>query len=315
MIRSLLIFTLLLASIPNAHAAPPCPKAPVVLTQLSDPSTPIVLSALPWFNARYTQVDTANMLPSLQAPWLVNTGKCRKDDSLIIPENRASSGRVGIHPLYATRAAFGMVVLPEMPSIPASDLQVKYTLSFTVDNTLLADGNDWLDILQLDFLTADTSPINGTAAASSLYRLRKITNGKSGLPMLQMIESRPANDSACDIHSNCLPCLACNTDRVVASIPLQGLNNVTPIALRWTTHNMEVSSSIGQATSVGSRIIHSVLEILGPNNVVMYTVTLPNEWANTFSMGLLDYNIYKAADYPSSGALKLGNMEFGAQQL
>jgi hypothetical protein len=37
--------------------------------------------------------------------------------------------------------------------------------------------------------------------------------------------------------------------------------------------------------------------VLGPTGGVLYGIPLPRQWANSLSMGLLNYNIGKESDY------------------
>jgi hypothetical protein len=43
--------------------------------------------------------------------------------------------------------------------------------------------------------------------------------------------------------------------------------------------------------------VASFLEVIGPEGKVLYHVALSSQWANSLSMGLLDYNIGDASKY------------------
>lgn len=109
-------------------------------------------------------------------------------------------------------------------------------------------------------------------------------------------------------------------EHVVATIPVQQGGNATRVGLRWAqvvgdpvdpADSGEITLPIGPdpetASSGGAIIIGppistknevaSRLEIIGPGGNVLYGIQLPGQWANSLSMGLLDYNIGKGSDY------------------
>jgi hypothetical protein len=54
---------------------------------------------------------------------------------------------------------------------------------------------------------------------------------------------------------------------------------------------------------------------VGPDNAVLYSVALPEQWANTFSMGLLDYNVPDDGAYLDVAAVDLREMSLSARRL
>jgi hypothetical protein len=263
-------------------------------------------SATPlWFKASYTFAGHQDLIgliaPAQRATTSrqPSTGKCQ--DRLPILTGHTSDGNLQLSPLYAPKSGFGIVALPWMPAVAEQGLRVEYTLRFEIRDVSPANQDDWFDVVQLDFnRSTQTDP--GTAkSASAIYRVRKIQRDKEGPARLEVIESRAIPDGT-------KPALI---DDVVAIIPLQSPSGATGIALRWT-------QSVNGSFYAGDgfyRSIDSVLEVVGPDNAVLYSVALPEQWANTFSMGLLDYNVPDDGAYLDVAAVDLREMSLSAKRL
>jgi hypothetical protein len=310
MFKRNLPLALLLAWAPAALAFPPCPLEPVELGPLDGPIAPASASATPlWFKAGYTLVGHPDMIRLislvLQGPRQPGTGLC--DGTLPIPEGHTSTGLLQLSPAYAPKGGFGIVVLPWMPAVAGHGLRLQYTLSFQIADTSPAQRGDWLDVVQLDFnRSAQTGPLSAKSA-SAIYRVRKIQRNREGPATLEVIESRmSSNTNASNSgQDTALP------DRVVAVIPLQSAHGATPIALRWTQAE---NGFLGAGSDI-YRNIDSVFEVVGPSGTVLYSVALPEQWANTFSMGLLDYNVPGDSARPGNAAVEFSEMLLSASTL
>lgn len=317
--RLALALMLALAWVPNAYAFPPCPREPVELVPLEE-SNPTGSPGVPhWYKgfhalvgnpdvtgglARWTAGDNAPYLPD--AP---TNGKCH--DRLPIPGDNAASGSVSLTPTYPEGAGFGVVALPDLRYNTAKDLGIRYTLAFSVDGQSLVEAGEWLDIAQLEFHWNAIDDVKDPDAVSTVYRIRKTQYEKAG-PTIEVVEVR-------------LPYLAVGArppifEHVVATIPMQEGGNATRVGLRWSqivgdpvdpADSGEITLPIGPdpetTSSVGAIIIGppivtksevaSHLQVLGPGGNILYSIPLPGQWANSLSMGLLDYNIGKGSDY------------------
>lgn len=320
--RLALALMLALAWVPNAYAFPPCPREPVELVEL-DGSNPTGSSAVPhWYKgfhalvgnpavtgglARWTRGDV-----SVDAP---TNGKCH--DRLPIPGENAASGSVSLTPTYPAGAGFGVVALPDLRYDTAKDLAIRYTLAFTVDDQALVETGEWLDIAQLEFHWNSIDDDKDPAAVSAMYRIRK-TQLEKQETVIEVIETRVPY-----IASGQRPPVF---EHVVATIPVPQGGNATRVGLRWSqvvgdpvdpvdsidpTDFGEITLPIGpepETTTNGGNIIigppivsksdvASHLQVIGPGGNVLYSIPLPGQWANSLSMGLLDYNIGKESDY------------------
>jgi hypothetical protein len=312
MIKRILPLVLLAAWIPQAHAFPPCPLQPMELAPADSvaPQTPDTDAEL-WFKASYQLVGhptVVDQIDSPTSPTSPSTGKCRDRDALPLPDTNTSAGTLQLNPVYAPKSGFGMVDLPYLPLVAVDGLRVEYRLRFAVENRVFVDQGDWVDLLQLDFFRSDSTETKYPNALSSVYRLRKAQRN-NGFASIEVVESR---DFPGDIDIK--PPLI---DRVVASIPLQNTSGQTVVALRWT---QAAKGRAGDGTiqpafnppSFAGYDIDTTLEVLGPNDAVLYSVLLRGEWASTFSMGLLDYNVGDATAFAKSAGVELSDMSFTA---
>lgn len=320
--RLALALMLALAWVPNAYAFPPCPREPVELVSLEGPS-PTGPSGVPhWYQgfhalvgnpdvtgglARWTADDDSQAAPP--SPDSPTNGKCH--DRLPIPGDNAASGSITLTPTYPGGAGFGIVALPDLRYRTAKDLGIRYTLAFSVDGEPLVEAGEWLDIAQLEFRWNAIDNTKDPDAVSTVYRIRKAQYEKSG-PMIEVIEVRAAY-----LAAGARPPIF---EHVVATIPMPMGAYETRVGLRWSQvvgdpvvsgGEGEITLPIGpdpETTSSGSAIIigppivtkyevSSVLEVIGPGNRVVYRIALPGQWANSLSMGLLNYNIGKGSDY------------------
>jgi len=310
MLKRIAPLMLLAAWIPQAHAFPPCPLPPMEYEPPSDAPTTLSFAATsdiptaPWFKARYQFVGDPFIIDQISSNDAADigdnpsTGKCRDSDGLPILSSNVSPGVLELNPRYAPRSGFGIVELPYLPQVATHDLHVEYRLAFTVDNSRLQNASDWLDVVQLDFFHNGSAGMKYSKALSSVYRVRK-TQSEAGDAALQIIESRGATSSV----SSRPPVM----DTVVAVIPLQN-DGKTPIGLRWTQNARQHSGANDEYA------IDVVFEVLGPDNRVVYTAQLPEQWASTLSMGLLDYNVANASEYEKNDAMEFSNMTLSAER-
>ena len=294
MMRRVFSLAMLIVWAPTVLAFPPCPAAPLEIGPLDGPqaqstqNTPAHL----WHKSTYVLGGNPAVIAQINrigAGQIPGSGLC-ETDSVQVSTSHASAGLINLQPSYAPSGGFGTVVLPDMPAVAFDGLQVPYTLAFKIDNAPLAMIEGWVDVLQMDFLYSDATT---SAKPSSLYRLRK-RQPTSGPAVLEVIESRA--DSS-DMRSNA-PAIA---DRVVATITLQGSAGSTAVALRWTQHATLPAGYLSDRLRVDS-----ILEIIGPTGTT--SIVLPNEWASTFTMGLLDYNIEKKDDAPAETTVHFSKM-------
>lgn len=299
-----LALALALAWAPNAYAFPPCPREPIVLTSL-DESGEVPTNVPHWYKGQYGLVGNPLVIGGL-ARWTAEdealdsspspkNGKCH--DRLPIPGDNVGSGSISLTPTYPDGAGFGIVALPDLRYNTASGLRLRYTLGFSVDNLRLVEAGEWLDIAQVEFRWNEIDDQKDPAAISTMYRVRKTQLEKDRLA-IEVIEVRTPY-----IATGSRPPVF---ERVVATIPVAEDTSATPIALRWsqvaTTPKDGGDVLSGNDIIIGPPIItkndvSSHLEVIGPDNRVLYGIPLPGQWANSLSMGLLNYNIGKASDY------------------
>lgn len=312
MIKRIASFALLAAWIPQAHAFPPCPMDPMEYGPPPEGYT--VANAAragtetaPWFKADYQFVGDPTVIGQIAPTRAIDltvdphTGKCRDRDGLPIPSAHLSAGMLRLNPSYAPRSGFGVIDLPYLPRVAAHGLTVAYRLDFTVDNGLLLDPADWLDVAQLDFFRNDSAGVKYPHSVASVYRVRK-TQRNDLYATIEIIESR-ASPSGIDAKAMIF-------DSVVAVIPLR-TGRQTSIAMRWT---QAAKRRDGDDNARDAYDIETVLEVLGPNDDVVYATKLPEQWASLISMGLLDYNVADASLYEKTGAMELSNMTLSAMQ-
>lgn len=326
--RLALALMLALAWVPTAYAFPPCPREPVELVELDGSNGTGSPGAPHWYKGFHALVGNPIVTGGLArwtadddtsySPHSPTNGKCH--DRLPIPGDNAASGSVSLTPTYPEGAGFGVVALPDLRYDTAKDLAIRYTLAFTVDDQALVETGEWLDIAQLEFRWNAIDDAKDPDAISAVYRIRKTQLEKDRL-VLEVIETRVPY-----IASGQRPPVF---EHVVATIPVQQGGNATRVGLRWSqvvgdpvdpTDTGEIALPVGsdpETTSSGGAIIigppivtksevASHLQVIGPGGNVLYGIPLPGQWANSLSMGLLDYNIGKESDY--------GN-RFGAEMI
>jgi hypothetical protein len=306
MYKRCLALALALAWVPTAYAAlPPCPKHPVrvdPLDRANATTTPF------WYVSFYEFLGHPLVVGALsrgiddgltpEATNVVKSGKC--EVRVPVPLKNVSGGGVSLNPVYPAGAGFGIIALPDLRYGAPNDLKVRYRLGFSVDNTALVEAGEWLDIAQLEFRWNVFEDLKDPASASTVYRIRKTQRDKEDL-VIEVIETSVA-----------YPAIGMRppvSERVVAVIPTQLDESQTPIALRWTQTVMGAQEDASAATPDGEgglprKEVASYLEVIGPNGKVVYSVALSSQWANSLSMGLLDYNIGDASMY---------NGRFGAE--
>jgi hypothetical protein len=305
MIKRFLPLVLMLAWAPAALAFPPCPRD-MELSPLG--STPGATER--WLQAEYVMWGNQETIDALRNP-LSPKSKCK--DRVPVPQGNISSGAIELSPSYAPSAGFGIVLLPELPAIAINHLRLEYRLDFMIDNAALARTGDWIDVVQLEF-AHDRKQVG---KLSGVYRVRKIQRGK-GPATVEVIESHAPVGAPYT-----KPPLV---DRVVAVIPLVGDDDKTAIALRWTQlaeSPIQTGFQAGlEPLSTMEYVIDSVLEVLGPGKEdvgpaddVLYSASLPRQWADTLSMGLLDYNVPTDKDYGSEFRLMIDDPSLSAKAL
>jgi hypothetical protein len=308
MIKRFLPLVLMLAWAPAALAFPPCKpgNSPLQLLPLGDvqPTAPGDTAA--WFRAGYVMAGNQTIIDELKASTNPSTGKCR--DLMPIPGTNASTGVIGLNPGLSPINGYGIISLPELPTISTNGLNLQYTLDFTIDNAPLLNTGDWMDVGQLDF-AQDRGLTTAGWPVSSVYRVRKIQR-RTGT-MIQVIEARGSTNT-----TKPAPIVS-----VVAELPLTGENGKTAIALRWTQYAQAPVGEL-EAPTAPLYAINSTMEILGMGkqttgtaNVVMYSVALPRQWADALSMGLLDYNAPGGQPYSSGFRVVIDNTSMDAKTL
>lgn len=287
MIKRFLSLVLMLAWASPALAYPPCkPPTAQTLLEIWDLSGEQP-NVAPWFLTSYTMSGDQNIINELRA------GKCK--DRMPVWTSNVSNGVNGLNPGLSSINGFGALSLPELPTIAIDHLNLRYRLDFKIDNAPLLNDGDWMDVAQLDF-----APDRGLTSAgwpvSSVYRVRKIQRGIK--TYVQVIEARAVNDG--DNTSKPPPVVS-----VVAEIALTGANGKTPVALRWTQHAQAPLDAEPTVPTAPVYYVDSTMEVLGSQSgstvdVVIYSTALPRQWADTLSMGLLDYNVPDASAYSSN---------------
>ena len=290
MTRRFLPLALLLIWAPDALAFPPCPRQPVEIFPLNSVIEPGGINIAAWFKASYTLAGNAEIIGPMDP---VRKAKCRDHDQFAVPGANPSSGAVQLNPRYAPNGGYGIVVLPELPFVGAEGLQVRYTLDFNIDNRLLASPGEWLDVAQLDFMNAAGTGAILKQPLSSIYRIRKIQINKD-VAAIHVIESRAPDDATKPVPN----------DQLIAAIALSGDSSNTDIQLQWT------QTTTLQVDTANPYDVDTVLDIITLEKKVQ--VLLPGQWANTLSMGLLDYNVLQTSNYSKDYRVQLGSMSLKA---
>jgi hypothetical protein len=305
-----LALALALGWVPTAFAEmPPCPKQPLRVDPLQRAGDGSSSTTPYWYMSYYELLGNPLVVgviqgesgsgPTPESTTIAKAGKC--EVRVPVPLEHASSGSVSLNPTYPDGAGFGIVALPDLRYNTPGGLRVRYTLGFSVDNHKLAEAGEWLDIAQLEFRWNEIDDHKDPAAVSAVYRIRKTQLEKDRLA-IEVIEVRT-------------PYAAVGSrppvfERVVATITAKEDASATPIALRWSQviSTPEDDKASGDSTATGNIIIGpptletknevaSFLEVIGPGDRVLYGMPLPGQWANSLSMGLLNYNIGKESDY------------------
>lgn len=314
MIKRLAPLAMLAAWIPQAQAFPPCPVQPMEYgpplgeIAVSNTAGAVADEADPWFKASYSFVGDPVVLDQIRGEHAIdigndpNSGKCELPDALPVLNSHVSAGLLHLDPAYAPASGFGVIDLPYLPEVATDGLDIEYRLSFKVDNDHLEDPDDWLDVAQLDFFRNGSAGMKYSEAISSIYRVRKTQRNRSHAA-IEIIESRAAVPG--------VDTKPVRNDRLVATIPLQNDRTHTVITLRWiqTAKQSDSDSPLHDQYD-----IDVVLDVLGPNDQVLYTTQLPAQWASLLSMGLLDYNVADVAMYEKGHAIELSTMSLGAKR-
>lgn len=316
MLKQILSLALLAAWSPAALAFPPCPLEPVDLdpfgpegAQRSDNATP------PWFQGYYALMGdpaiVAVIAPSHREP---KSGKCRDRDPLPVPEDHTDPGDVGLSPSYAPRSGFGIVALPDLGTLK-HDLKLVYTLEFHVDNDPLASAGDWFDVAELRFhWQAETTKPGHEVSA--VYRVRK-RQGKGGMPMIEIIEARPGQ-YAIGLQP------PAPVQRLVATLPMDVGKPNTRVLLRWGQVRTfagdpefglpppEGGSGFEFDTALTPSWVDAWLDVVDPQDRIVDSIALPDQWASELAMGLLNYNTRHSAAYAQRDGFVLEGMRISA---
>lgn len=314
MIKRLVPLALVAAWIPQAYAFPPCPIEPMEYgpppgeTPVSSTARSVTGAAEPWFKANYQFVGNPAIINRIAPQRAItpaidpDTGKCRGSGAVPVLDAHTSTGVLQLNPTYAPISGFVLIDLPYLPVVAVHGLDVEYRLRFTVDNDHMQNPDDWLDVVQLDFMRNGSPDIEYQQAISSLYRVRK-TQGHHSDARIEIIESNATAPGVYSKHEH--------TDQIVAIIPLPSDRPHTAISLRWT--QIAKQHDIHDA-SYEKNEIDAVFEVLDASNQVLYSAQLPGQWASMLSMGLLDYNVTDISMYDNGQAIELSNMTLAAKR-
>ena len=328
MSRRALSLALLSLCAPVAFAHPPCPISPVDIDPVE---SGVDGSQVPQLTVLSSFIGDRGVISALRRPSneIPGTGNCRTGDSNIEFPGPTSAGPVlGIQPPYATRAGFGMLGLPDLRNAPAGT-SLTYRLDFKISQQSLPAGGDWVDIAQFEFRW-NSWPDAGKNLPSTLYRLRLRQSTQRGVPLMaEFIEVRRADPDASQ-----------GTETVVASLPLTHASGKTPIALQWNqrsrppvvgdiidppidgaglmgtgqagTSSFGFDGVIGNEFTMIENPVDSTFQILGSGGVVLYSASLPEQWAESLQFGLLNYHspsiapgVFTPAAYTSEETLSV----------
>jgi hypothetical protein len=292
MLKKLAPLALLMACIPNVHAAalagkfPPCDGQSINFVPLAQmTSSPFVVG--------HSYVGQE----SLKIGNVVGTGNCRVVFDTPLGANQGVAA-INLSPSYVSTASYGLAVLPEWPTVASPNQEVTYTLSFDMTSVTPAK-DDWLDLVQLDFKRSN--PLSSNAGFSTVYRLRKDRSNNGATVML--IESRAQTS----------PGENTPIDRVVATLTTNS-NGISShyIALRWTQKVVPYTGPLLGEGETPAPTVTTRVQLLDMSGAPLYTATLTNEFANSFSMGLLNHNTTTTV-YPSDGVIDFMNTTLSAQ--
>lgn len=306
MSRRTLSLALLSLCAPVAFAHPPCPREPVEIDPvLSRPES----TAVPYLTASSSFIGDSTVLSALRrhSKDIINTGNCRTGDSHIEFPGPSSAGpALGIQPPYATRAGFGMLGLPDPHTAPL-DTTLIYRLDFKLAQRPLPRDGDWVDVMQFEFRPSNALAPDNTLP-STLYRMRVRYIADLDIPTVaEFIEVRR-------VVGGSTP----STERVVARLPLNYPDKAMPLAVQWHqrnrapvdaviidppvdddqimsvpqegTNDVGIIGIIGDGSIAMGSVVDSAFEIIGPGGTVLYRADLPEQWAESLQLGLLNYH-------------------------
>ncbi|MFZ5636337.1 MAG: hypothetical protein ACOY82_07075 [Pseudomonadota bacterium] len=315
------ILPLLLSSwAPIALAFPPCPQQPLEVDPVEGPVSEI---ADPRYQTWYAFAGDQTVLALInpQPPGdhgLPGTGNCRTSDLIPLPGLNVSSPTVGLSPPTAPLSAFGTLALPDFRGF-APGTGMTYRLDFAIGDAALDAPGDWVDTIELAFYW-DAWP-NGSGLPSARYRVR-IEKTASGASVARIIEARALWNTVGDT--------APTSETVVATLPLgsaettpmalrwhqvvllpaddgggfdpppganqvfasDGIDPASSLAAEsLATESLPASTGTDTYEQyLDPNNVDATLEVLGPNNQVLYSVSLTGQWANGLSIGLLNYH-------------------------
>jgi hypothetical protein len=318
---------LLLAAWPSlALAFPPCTDGPFRLRVVGEvPATPAPAASQAW----YELVGDTEVVQALQPPpmepdaGLPGTGTCRRDDEIPLPGGHLASTFVGIPASYAVRSGHGLIALPDLRGEPGGTA-AGHGLRFVVVNVPLPAPGDWIDVAELALHWNDWPLI--TPHPATLYRIR-VLRPAAGPQQVQIIESRRSTN----LNELETPM----TEQIVATFPLGAEWSRTPISLHWfqVVHSVpimgvEYLDGAGASPDAGmvdgtaltadvpthKSYVNTQFAIAGPDGAFAYSVELPGQWANSLSIGLLNYHAPSLSASAWVAGARLEDVRLGTEQ-
>jgi len=294
MLKKLAPLALLIATIPNVHAAalagkfPPCDGQSINFVPLAQMTSSPFIVGHGYIGKESNKIGT-----------VVGNGNCKVIFDTPLGTHK-SVAEIELSPKYVSTASYGIAVLPEWPTVASPNQEVAYTLSFDMSSVTPAK-DDWLDVVQLDFKRSN--PLSSDAGFSTVYRLRKSRSNNNATVML--IESRVSTSTGENTP----------TDRVVATLTTNS-NGVSShyIALRWTQKVVPYADPLFGERKNPAPTVNTRVQLLDSNGTPLYTTNLTNEFANSFSMGLLNHNTIATA-YPTDSIIEFLNTTLSAQSM
>lgn len=286
MYRRIALPLLLAAWSPLALASfPPCPPRPVHLDSISSPPP---VPAPKRFQAWFELVGDGEVLDAL-APelddqgGLPGTGNCRDGEDIRLPGPHTATTIVNIPAMLGPRAGYGQIALPDLRSEPAG-YSATWRYEFDIKDVPLPAPKNWVDVIELSFYQSDW-PFGSSQHPASVYRVR-VLRPTTGAQLLQVIEVRISQDVGYFETPG--------SEKVVATIALNGGGSITPVALRWSQ----------TVRSVPTGVVDATIEVVGPDGQVAYTAQLPSQWASGLAIGMLNHH---------APGLPLGSFPQGAE--
>jgi hypothetical protein len=329
MLKRVLPLVLFAAWAPAALAAPafpPCAIEPLDLDPLDgDTVSGSPSSSGPWFRGWYVLVGDPTVINSMRAGGAAaslpdNKQKCDNRSALPVPKDHLGNSYIGIAPVYAPHAGFGIIALPDLRTA-TTDLGIRHRLDFSIDNAPLAHDDEWFDVIQLHFQWQQSSSPGKAPSTSAIYRVRKHQLGKSGTPTFELLEARAAYWGGPHARPPIF-------ERVVATLPVDDGSDNTQLSLRLS----QAAKAIGQGNEFGlppdnttelsesvedtpapTAIVDSWLEIFDANGNLLTRVDLPGQWMSELSIGLLDYRVGDASAYPNGHGVEMSNVALSAE--